>query len=135
VQQTGTVDRVERVDQLDRETTRGRRLEAAFLAQSTREVVAGHELHREEELPVHLARVVHAADVRVGNPPGQAGLAEQTIDPGAVARRAAVADELESHVFAQHLVASAPDLAHATRAEPLRHRVALGEPISFAEAR
>ena len=100
--------------------------EAPDAAQQRREVLAVHELHREEVLPLGLADVPHAADRRVRDLARHAHLAVEALEALGVALERA-RQELEGDRLLELQVVGAVDLAHPAAAEQADDAVALGE--------
>ena len=97
------------------------------------EVLALHELHREEREAVHLGDVVHAADVRVGDLPGRAHLAPEPHEPVAVADER-LGQELQGHRLSEREVVGPVNLAHAALADQPDNPIAAAEHGSRLEA-
>ena len=90
------------------------------------EILALHELHREEQAVALLADVEDAANGRVRDPPRQPYFVAQQ-DLGRGRRRS---DEFERDRHAEHQVVGAPDIAHAAAAETRDHPIAAGEHLA-----
>ena len=100
--------------------------QAADAAEQRGEVLAVHELHGEEVLPLRLADVVDAADGGMGDLAGRAHLVVEPIAPAGVVGQG-LGQELEGHRLAEPQVVRAVDLAHAAAAEQGDDAVAVGE--------
>jgi hypothetical protein len=82
-----------------------------------------HVFHREVDLALVLADLVHVHDVRVREPGQRLGLALESRRAFG-ARGVARAQQLDRELAIELVVASGVDDAHAARAEPTEHRVA-----------
>ena len=96
-----------------------------------REVLAAHELHREEDLAVGLADVEDPADRRMRDLPRESHFVEDAL-ARLGARRV---DQLQRDRRLEHEVVGAPDVAHAAAADPRDHPVAAGEHVAGRERR
>ena len=84
-------------------------------------------------LAVHLADVVDAADVRVGDLQGGLDLVEEAVEARLIALHR-LRQELQRHRLAELEVVGAVDLAHAAAAEQADDAVALGQDRARDEA-
>ena len=107
--------------------------EAADAPQQRRQVLAVHELHREEVLSFRLADVPHAADRGVRHLPRRAHLRVEPLEPVRVAFEGA-RQELEGDRLLELQVVRAIDLAHSAPAEQPHDPVAPGEDRARNEA-
>ena len=100
--------------------------EIADALQQRRQVLAVDVLHRQEVLPVDLADVVDAADVRMRELPRDADFGEEALAADRIARQRA-RQELQRDRLSELEVVGAVDLAHAAAAEQADDAVAVGE--------
>ncbi|HEV2764706.1 MAG TPA: hypothetical protein VGV38_17130, partial [Pyrinomonadaceae bacterium] len=98
------------------------------------QLLAAHELHRKEVLPLGLADVVDAADVSVRHLPREAHLLVEARERRAVARDA-LGQELQRDRLLELQVVRAVDLAHAAATQEADDAVAPGEHRPRDEAR
>ena len=113
--------------ELARDLQRLVRRQPADAAQQRREVLAVDVLHRQEVLPVDLADVVDAADVRMRDLPRDAHLVARTGRAVVLVARDRVGQELQRDRLAERQVVGAIDLAHAASPEQRDDAVAVGE--------
>ncbi len=97
------------------------------------EVLAIDVLHRQEVDALHLTHVVHAADVRMGDLPGDPHLVEEALQSTGVLLEL-LRKELERHRLAELQVVGAVDLAHPAAAEQTDDAVSLPKHRSGDEA-
>jgi hypothetical protein len=102
-------------------------------AEQGREVLAVHILHREKRQPVHLADVVHPADVLVRDLPGEAhfGVELREADRVGLERRG---QELHGDGLTEGQVVGAIDLSHAALTDARHDPIPTGEQGARFEA-
>ena len=112
--------------QLARHVDRGVMRQPADSPQQRRQVLAVDVLHRQEGMPVDLADVVDAADVRVRHFARHPHLGAEPLDPlgpfGDLVRQ-----ELERDLLLEHEIVGAIDLAHAAAPEQAGDAIATRE--------
>jgi hypothetical protein len=91
-------------------------VEVADPLQQRGQVLAVHELHAQEVLAVHLVHVVDAADVRVGDLPGEPDLRVETGEEPRVGGDR-LREELERHGLPESQVVGTVDLPHSAPSE------------------
>ncbi len=126
VQHALLVRRGEARAELPRDLERLVRRQPPDPAQQRGEVLAVHELHRDEEVALRLGHVVDAAHGRVRHVARDAHLAVEAREPLAVAVEA-VRQELERDRLLELEVVGAVDLAHPAAAQQADDPVAPGE--------
>ena len=97
---------------------------ARAVAQPALERPAAQELHRQEDLPVEDADVVHRDHVRVRQPRHRLRLAQKARAPGILAAELASLEELEGDLSIQLRIVGAVHDAHRAAAHALDDQVA-----------
>ena len=105
----------------------------ANAAQQAGKILAVDIFHRDEGRTIHLADVVHAADVGVRDLARNAHFAVEAFERMRV-KRTAFVQELQGHWLVELEVSSAIDFPHAAYAECAEDPVAFGEDDARCEA-
>jgi hypothetical protein len=114
-------------------TLAGFRSRCRIARSCAREVLAVHVLHGKEVAAGHLADVVDAANVRVGDRTRGADFGEETLEQLPV-RREAIRQEFQGDGLAELQVVGAVDLSHAAATEKADDPIAVGQNGSRREA-
>jgi hypothetical protein len=94
--------------------------------QRCREILPFDVLHREKQMTVDVADVVHAAHVRVRDLPGEADLVVELREPPRIARQRG-RQELQRDLLAETEIVGLIDDTHAAAPERSNDAVAIGE--------